>query len=380
MTNKFLSITIALVLTLVVTFSACSSILPQAQPTEPPVEAEEIQAVVSASGVVVPAQWARLSLPSGGIIEEILIEEGELVEQGQLLLRIKGQEEIQATIHAANFELTSAQVALDDLTQNAEILKNQALESIAIFAQQARDAQYQLDNFTTPVNQSGLDPFDGLDLMQEQLDAARLAFEPYKQKPSSDSTRQDLKEKLDQAQSDYNAAIRRLETHIRVEVAKANLQKAREDYEAWSQGPKPADITVAQARLVNAQASLASAESRLADLELHAPFSGTISKIYIREGEWGSPGTPVFLIADLKNLRIETTDLNEIDAARVRLQNQVTITFDALPDVVLDGKIDQMAPMASEGSGVNYTAIINLQDWPEELRWGMTAFVDIIVE
>lgn len=367
-------------LLMVILFSACSAISPSPEPTEKPVESEDIQAVVSATGVVTPAQWARLSLSTGGIVEELHVQEGELVREGQVLLRLTGQEEVQAAISAANFELTSAQVALDDLSKNVETLQNQALESIAIYAQQVREAQYQLDNFTIPNNQNDLDPFQAFDLMQQELDTARQAFESYKYRPSSDPTRQDLKEKLDRAQSDYNAAVRRLEYQIQVDVAKANLQKARENYETWSQGPKPAEVAVAQARLENAQATLASAESRLADLELLSPFSGTISKVFIREGEWVSPGSPVFLVADLEHLRVETTDLNEIDAARVKIQDQATITFDALPDVVIEAVIDQMAPMASEGSGVNYTAIINLPNWPDELRWGMTAFVDIIVE
>lgn len=367
-------------LLMVILFSACSAISPSPEPTEKPVESEDIQAVVSATGVVTPAQWARLSLSTGGIVEELHVQEGELVREGQVLLRLTGQEEVQAAISAANFELTSAQVALDDLSKNVETLQNQALESIAIYAQQVREAQYQLDNFTIPNNQNDLDPFQAFDLMQQELDTARQAFESNKYRPSSDPTRQDLKEKLDRAQSDYNAAVRRLEYQIQVDVAKANLQKARENYETWSQGPKPAEVAVAQARLENAQATLASAESRLADLELLSPFSGTISKVFIREGEWVSPGSPVFLVADLEHLRVETTDLNEIDAARVKIQDQATITFDALPDVVIEAVIDQMAPMASEGSGVNYTAIINLPNWPDELRWGMTAFVDIIVE
>ncbi|HSQ28075.1 MAG TPA: efflux RND transporter periplasmic adaptor subunit [Anaerolineales bacterium] len=363
-----------------VIISACSIVSPQATPTEAPVEIEDFPALVSATGIVVPAQWTRLSLPSSGIIEEILVQEGSLVQDGQLLLRLKGQEDIQAAISMANFELISAQKALDDLSSNTETARNQALESIAVFAQQVRDAQYQLDNFTIPANQSGLDPLEALDLMEQNLEQARQDFEPFKTKPSSDATRQDKKEILDHAQSDYNAAVRRLEYQIQVDVAKANLEKARQDHEIWSQGPKPADVAVSQARLENAQAALASAQARLTNLELRSPFTGTISKIYAREGEWISPGSPVFLLADLAHLRIETTDLNEIDAARVALQDQVSITFDALPDVVLEGIIDQMSPMASEGSGVNYTAIINMMDWPEELRWGMTAFVDIYVD
>lgn len=363
-----------------VIISACSVVSPQATPTEAADEIEDFPALVSATGVVMPAQWTRLSLPSAGIVEEILVQEGSLVQEGQLLLRLKGQEDIQAAISMANFELISAQKALDDLSSNAETARNQTLESIAVFAQQVRDAQYQLDNFSIPTNQSGLDPLEALDLMDQNLEQARQAFEPYKYKPSSDASRQDKKENLDRAQSDYNAAVRRLEYKIQVDVAKANLEKARQDYEIWSLGPKQSDVAVAEARLENAQAALSSAQARLTDLELHSPFTGTISKIYVREGEWISPGSPVFLLADLAHLRIETTDLNEIDAARVGLQDQVSITFDALPDVVLEGTIDQMAPMASEGSGVNYTAIINLENLPDELRWGMTAFVDIYVD
>ena len=374
--NKFLLLGIVSA----VLISACSVVSPQATPTEAADEIEDFPALVSATGVVVPAQWTRLSLPSAGIIKEILVQESSLVQEGQLLLRLKGQEDIQAAISMANFELISAQKALDDLSSNAETARNQTLESIAVFAKQVRDAQYQLDNFTIPTNQSGLDPLEALDLMDQNLEQARQAFDPYKNKPSSDATRQDKKENLDRAQSDYNAAVRRLEYKIQVDVARANLEKARQDYEIWSLGPKPADVAVAKARLENAQAALSSAQARLTDLELHSPFTGTISKIYVREGEWISPGSPVFLLADLAHLRIETTDLNEIDAARVSLQDQVSITFDALPDIVLEGTIDQMAPMASEGSGVNYTAIINLMNLPDELRWGMTAFVDIYVD
>lgn len=374
--NKFLLLGIVSA----VLISACSVVSPQATPTEAVDEIEDFPALVSATGVVVPAQWTRLSLPSAGIIKEILVQESSLVQEGQLLLRLKGQEDIQAAISMANFELISAQKALDDLSSNAETDRNQTLESVAVFAKQVRDAQYQLDNFTIPTNQSGLDPLEALDLMDQNLELARQAFDLYRNKPSSDATRQDKKENLDRAQSDYNAAVRRLEYKIQVDVARANLEKARQDYEIWSLGPKPADVAVAKARLENAQSALSSAQARLTDLELHSPFNGTISKIYVREGEWISPGSPVFLLADLAHLRIETTDLNEIDAARVSLQDQVSITFDALPDVVLEGTIDQMAPMASEGSGVNYTAIINLMNLPDELRWGMTAFVDIYVD
>ena len=139
-------------------------------------------------------------------------------------------------------------------------------------------------------------------------------------------------------------------------------------------------MALAQARLENANAALAAAQAKLEDLELLAPFSGIVSEIDMRAGEWVTIGLPVLQLADLQHLRVETTDLNEIDAARVKVGSRVKITFDALPDVQVQGTVKSLAPKASQGSGVNYKAVIELDEPIAALRWGMTAFVDIEVE
>jgi multidrug efflux pump subunit AcrA (membrane-fusion protein) len=88
----------------------------------------------------------------------------------------------------------------------------------------------------------------------------------------------------------------------------------------------------------------------------------------------------VLLLADLASLRVETTDLNEIDAARVSLDDPVKVTFDALPEAELSGRVVRISPKSDEGSGVNYTVVVALEAPPAGLRWGMTAFVDIEVQ
>ena len=40
----------------------------------------------------------------------------------------------------------------------------------------------------------------------------------------------------------------------------------------------------------------------LADMELKAPFTGTTSKINVREGEWVNTGQNAMLLADLTQL------------------------------------------------------------------------------
>lgn len=360
--------------------AGCSMMNAQNTPTPVPLEVEEFQPMVSATGKIVPAQWSHLSFTAPGVVREVLVKKGDLVQQGDVLVRLNGKEDLQAAITAAQLELTAAQKDYDDLIKNTDESRIAALDRIASATKAVRDAQYQLDNFTVPSNQANLSTNEALRVMEERLNEARMAFEPYKYYPSSNSTREDLKEALDEAQSDFNSAVKRLQNETELEVARARLAVALDDYETIKEGPDPQDVAVAEARLANAKASLAAAQAKLDDLEIKAPFSGTISDVDVRIGEWVMAGQPILLIADLEHLQIETTDLNEIDAARVKPGDQANITFDALPGVQVAGTVQSLAPKSSEGSGVNYTAVILMDSIPVELRWGMTAFVDILID
>jgi multidrug efflux pump subunit AcrA (membrane-fusion protein) len=359
--------------------AACSGLSPQATPTPEPETVDDVQPVVNATGKAVPTQYSRLGITLPGVVDEILVEEGDQVQEGDVLLRLKGEEDLNAAISGANFEITAAQKALDDLYKNAETAQTQTLEAIAAQERLVRDARYQLDNFTPPQVQSKMTATEALEWAKQRLDTAYAAFEPYKYYSENDSTREDRKEDYDDAQADYNAAVKRFQYETELTTAQANLQKALDDFAIWKDGPDPKDVAVAQARLDNAKAALAAAEAKLEDLELPAPFSGTVSEVNVRLGEWVNPGQPVLVVADLADLQVETTDLNEIDAARVKVGNPVTVTFDALPGVEVKGVVKSVAPKASEGSGVNYTVVVTLDELPELLRWGMTAFVDIEV-
>lgn len=372
---------LSILLSLGLLLSACSNFSAPPTPTPEPVDEGNTQPVVTATGKVVPAQWSQLSLTVPGVVEAVLVEEGQAVEKGDILVRLEGKEDLAAAITAAQAEQTAAKKGLDDLDKAADTAATQTLQLIAQLERSVRDARYALDNFTPPVDQAKMTTEEALTWAQKQMDQAWAAFEPYRYYSENDDTRKDRKEDYDEAQADYNAAVKRLQYETELEVAKSNLAKAREDYATYSAGPDPKDVAVAQARIDNAVASLAAAQSHLEDLELRAPFSGIISEVNVRVGEYISLTQPqTLLLADLAHLRVETTDLNEIDAARVTVGALVNVTFDALPGVAVQGVVKSLAPKASEGSGVNYTAVIELDSVPEALRWGMTAFVDIVVE
>jgi HlyD family secretion protein len=90
---------------------------------------------------------------------------------------------------------------------------------------------------------------------------------------------------------------------------------------------------------------------------------------------------PVVALGDLSSLRVETTDLRETDVGRIAVGQEVDITFDALPDTLLKGHVVYISPKASsEQGGVNYTTIIEFDEFDPQLRWGMTAYVNITVD
>lgn len=144
--NKFLLAIFLGVLAL----TGCSNLPGQATPTEQPGQVVDIQPVISATGKVVPERWSQLSLSVPGVIEEILVHKGDLVDENQVLVRLKGKEDIQAAIAAAKYEVAAAEKNRNDLNKNADDTRTTALEAISAATKAVRDAQYQLDNFTVP--------------------------------------------------------------------------------------------------------------------------------------------------------------------------------------------------------------------------------------
>jgi HlyD family secretion protein len=438
-TRKLILIYMVL-MTVLLLFSACTT-TPQAETPVSETGLEDFKPIVSATGEIVPEQTALLSVKTGGVVAEVLVEEGDSVQSGQVLVRLEGIEQLRAAVSAAQFELANAQFALNALYKDTDLLAAQALQAkddaevaledllnpelqqalalkaIADAKKAVEDANRRLSSVKSAADSADIEAQKAqVVLAKDALDKAKDDFEPYENKPEDNLTRANFQSKLAAAQQTYDAAVRRLNSLLGtgseadIAVAQADLATAQaqvtvaerewervktgpnqadvalleaqiaasaRDYEIFKDGPDPDDVALAEARLANARDQVAAAEAALADLELLAPFAGVVSELHINPSEWVAPGQPVLLLADLGHLQVETTDLGEIDVAQIAVGDVATITFDALPDEVVQGTITSIAPKAAEGSGVNYTVILEMDRVPSALRWGMTAFVDI---
>lgn len=156
--------------------------------------------------------------------------------------------------------------------------------------------------------------------------------------------------------------------------AKANLARL-EDLDASDEA-----IEAAEAAVKAAESGLAEANRMWSRASLHAPFDGTVVEIYARSGENAAPGAPLLLLADLTTLQVETTDLSEVDVARVSVGDVAHVSFDALPGTETTGEVTRIASKNSSGSGVYYVVTVAPDGIPTGLRWGMSAFVVIDVK
>jgi multidrug efflux pump subunit AcrA (membrane-fusion protein) len=371
----------------------CSGFGQQATPTLEVQPEIDFNPVVSATGLVVPTQWTTLSMTTAGTVEEVFVKEDQQVEAGQPLIRLKGTENLTAAVTTAELELASSQKALDDLYKYPEVRRAQAAQDVVDAKQAVEDAQERLDNLLEQSPQTDIDQaFANVVLARDRLDKIKEDFEPYENKPEDNLVRAALLSKMAQAQDQYEDLVRLYnnlvgtadeldlaQAEADLELAKAQLSKAEQDYEVLKKGPLPEEVALAEKRLENARDQQQAANAALNDLLLTTPFAGTISNLDVRTNEWVVPGQPLIVLADLSDLHVETTDLNEIDMAQVEIGDRAIVTFDALPDVAVEGTVRRIASKAAEGSGVNYTVEVELDQIPEKLRWGMTAFVDIQV-
>ena len=330
-----------------------------------------LTATIGATGQVRSKQAASLVWKTSGTVQDVFVKIGDSIKTGDKLAELE-QTSLPQAIILAQADLESANKALDDLYTNAEIAKVQALTSIATYAKDVKSAQYQLDNFTIPEIQAGLDTLEALDLMKQKLDDATVAFEPYKFLASGNKTRDEFKEKLDLAQSDYNAAVKRLDYENALEVAKANLNKARKDYKKWENGPSADEIAATKARIAAAQATISQAW-------IEAPFNSTVSLAIPQPGDLVTPNTTAFRVDDLSSLFVDLA-VSEVDINQIEASQPVSLTFDAIRGGIYRGEVVSVDRVGTSNQGVvEFIVTVRLTDADEQVKPGMTAAVNVVV-
>jgi HlyD family secretion protein len=351
---------------------------PQPEPEVTEESEEQVTQVVSATGVVVPSRWATLSLSMGGVVDEVLVDEGDEVQEGQLLVQLDSTD-LELAVAQAEAALATAQATL------AQVKASARAEELAVARAGLAAAQAHLAKLQSGATQEEVTAGKGA------MQTAALALQQAQAAYDEVSWMEEIAEMpqalaLQQATVEYEIAKAQYATVAGgasaedIAAAQAEVDGARASLLLLSAGARPEDIAVVEAQVAQAEVALAQATSALGDAALMAPFAGTVGAVLVRDGEMVSAGASVVVLGDVGEFKIETTDLNEVDLYLLKLGQTVELTFDALPGRSMRGVVTKIAPMASlEQGGTNYEVTIELDEQDPDLRWGMTAFVDIFV-
>jgi len=138
-------------------------------------------------------------------------------------------------------------------------------------------------------------------------------------------------------------------------------------------------IQTAQDNVVKKEDALSDAKEELADCFIYASFDGVVTKVNVKKGDSVSSGTALATLITRQKLAEIT--LNEIDAAKVKVGQKVTLTFDALPDLTLTGKVIEIDTVGTVSQGVvSYGVKIALDTDSEKIKPGMSVTAEIVVE
>jgi HlyD family secretion protein len=330
----------------------------------------------------------------------------------------QAQISLQSTRNSASQAKTSAELAL----QNAVNALTQAQSK---YATAQHNWQYVQEEGTDPTNptttnsqgqkvanklnesqrQQYYDAFvqaqAALDSAQNAVTQAQVAYDAARQKEIADvaqseaalqDARRDLDTLLNPDANDLaeaQAAVTQAQTQLTnlqkggtqasLASAEAQVTQAQANLDNLTAPATDADLTSAEASLLQARADVATAQRNLDQAALTAPFDGVVSAVDLQVGSQAGSSAAITIV-DRSKLHIDVS-LSETDAAKVRVGQPVTPTFDALPDVTLTGTVATIAPTATVSQNVvTYPVQIEFDPGATPVKIGMSATADVQVQ
>lgn len=164
---------------------------------------------------------------------------------------------------------------------------------------------------------------------------------------------------------------------LSLKSAQIKMQQTEADYDN-----KNADETLirrAQEVSVKQQElALEKSLAKLSDYSIRAPFDGIVTGLSVESGDTISQ-TAVLASIITKELRA-VISLNEVDAVGVKAGDNVTLTFNALPNTTLSGKIAKIDTIGTASQGVvTYGAEVSFEEQDAMLKPGMSVTAEIVV-
>ena len=260
-----------------------------------------------------PASRVEVRSEVEGLVDTILVKEGQWVTKGQALATLSGR------THQKN--LKAAQAKLDEAKADLALLKAGARR------EEIERARADVRTAETSLAWSG---------------------------PRADRFAQLFEQKL-VSEQEYENALRQRD------VDKAMLDEAKANLKVVTSGARPEQVKAVQAEIRSLQALVDNYRTDVQRTTLKSPMAGWVVTPRIEEmaGTYLKPGQRdlVVQIEDSRTIRAEV-EVPEQDAGAVGVGAEVKVVPWAFHDVTFHGKVTAIAPVAGSNAAESSTATV----------------------
>ncbi len=253
---------------------------------------------ISGTGSFVPGAKSTAYAKVSGAVEEILVEEGQSVDEGDILLQIEDDDYAQA--------LEKAQVSY-------QTARRAALQQIVSLQNTVKTAERNLARAKrSHTNNIELREADAIS--QEQF--------------------QQSEEALEEAQDALASAQERLNLYMGRSMSADPILSSQEAEEVVDQIP---DVRQAALNVEDARDSLRNTRPR-------ASSSGTVAMISVEEGGIVTPNAPLVRIERLNEMTAEV-QIDEVDIGKISTGDSAEVSSDSILGETLTGTVGNISPV-----------------------------------
>jgi HlyD family secretion protein len=343
------------------------------------VERGTLRASVDTTGSIAPATRLELSFKSAsGRVAEIMVEEGDQVKAGEVLVKLETADLEQALIQAqASLDISEAQLAQTEDGASAEDLASAwaALESALADYEDVKAGPSQEDITVAKADMEKA----RIALEKAQADYDKISWQAGLGATAQASTLQQASIDYERARAQYELTVDR-PTDSELKQAAAQVAQARATLAALEEKPTPEELAIARAQVTQARSTLTQAQLNLEEATLVAPFVGTVADINIEVGQMVNSSTPVIVLTDLTNYYVALY-VDETEIGQVRIGQPVVITPDAFPDEEIEGEVTAIKSIGTVSGGiVTYEVRVEIASTEVSIKPDMTTSATVVVE
>jgi HlyD family secretion protein len=301
----------------------------------------------------------------GGRVDFIAHREGDMVKQGELLVKIS-DDDVQAQLRSAMAKKQRAKDLADQSTYQINVVNSQIEEAQLRVTQSAEDMRAQIDQADANVSQAEAKVSESeaqVTQAQSDLKLAKIRKQRYAFLASKGAVTLDENDQANTTAATAEAIVSAKTSALdasrkQLNVAKAALNQAkstrlnpsmrRAQVNALSEQLSQAKYQVKSAlqEVKSAQADQDQINANIAYLNIRSPISGVVTARVVEPGAVAVPGQTLLSLIDLNTVYLRGY-VPEGRIGSVRVGQRARVFLDSAPDKPLEGEVIQIDPEAS---------------------------------